>query len=100
MSEPTRNWKDVLGKEPVNETRARLYERVLEAEELIAQARYESGISHETVLAALDTVDEKLSDDQRREDRYLSTLEHFVEALGGRLEVRAIFGDEAIVVRR
>jgi hypothetical protein len=100
LSKPTRNWKDVLAEEPVNETRARLYERVLEAEEMIAQARYESGISHQTVLAALDTADGSLSDDELREDRYLSTLEHFVEALGGRLEVRAIFGDEAIVVRR
>jgi hypothetical protein len=49
---------------------------------------------------ALDTVDEKLSADERREDLYLSALKYYVEALGGRLEVRAVFGDEAVVVRR
>jgi hypothetical protein len=41
-----------------------------------------------------------MSDDERREDLYLSALKYYVEALGGRLEVRAVFGDEAVVVRR
>ena len=36
---------------------------------------------------------------ERRDDLYLSTLSHYVEALGGRLEVRAVFSDEEIVVR-
>jgi hypothetical protein len=31
-------------------------------------------------------------------DLYLSALRYYIEALGGRLEVRAVFGDEAIVV--
>ena len=52
------------------------------------------------MLAALDAADEQLSEDQRREDLYLSALEHYVAALGGRLEVRAVFGEEEIVVRR
>ncbi len=100
MSEPTRSWKDVLPKEPVNEVRADLYERLMEAQERIAVAQYNRGVSHEAVLAALDTADERLSEDERREDLYLSALEHYVEALGGRLEVRAVFGDQSIVVRR
>jgi hypothetical protein len=39
-----------------------------------------------------------MSDAERREDLYVSALRSYVEALGGRLEVRAVFGDEAIVV--
>jgi hypothetical protein len=50
------------------------------------------------LLAALDSVDENLSEEQRREDLYLSALAHYVGAVGGRLEVRAVFGDEEIVV--
>jgi hypothetical protein len=38
--------------------------------------------------------------DQRREDLFLSALAHYVEALGGRLEIRAVFGDDTILVRR
>jgi len=100
LSEPTRRWQDVLSKEPVNEIRAGIYERLMEAQEQIARAHYKRGVGHGTVMAALDTADERLSEDERREDLYLSALAHYIEALGGRLEVRAVFGDESIVVRR
>jgi hypothetical protein len=99
VSQPTRSWKDVLSDEPVNRMRAEIYERLMEAQERIAHALYARGVKHKVVRAALDTADERLSDTERREDLYLSALRHYVEALGGRLEVRALFGDEAIVVR-
>jgi hypothetical protein len=56
-------------------------------------------VGDEVVQAALDTVDEKMSEAERREDLYLSALKYYVEALGGRLEVCAVFGDESVVVR-
>lgn len=100
MPEPRRDWKDVLAEKPVNETRSRLYQRLMDAEERIAQTLYERGVSDEEIEAALDASDERLSDEDRREDLYLAALAHYVEALGGQLEVRALFGDQAIVVRR
>lgn len=98
MAKPTRRWKDVLADEPVNEARSKIYERLMKAEERIAHARYARGVDNETVQAALDAIDERMSEDERREDLYLSALRYYVEALGGRLEVRAVFGDEEIVV--
>jgi hypothetical protein len=80
--------------------RAGIYERLMEAQERIAHAEYQRGISHETVLEALDTAEERLSEDERREDLYVSSLGRFLQALGGHLEVRAVLGDQAIVVRR
>ncbi len=100
MPESTRSWKDVLSVEPVNEMRAEIYERLMEAQDRIARARYERGVSDELVQAALDTADESLSEAERREDLYLSALAHYVEALGGRLEVRAVFGDDEVLVRQ
>jgi len=100
VSEPTRGCKDVVSEEPVNEMRAALYARLMEAQERIAHAQYRRGVSHDAVVAALDAADESLSEDERREDLYLSAVTHYVQALGGRLEVRAIFDEEAIVVRR
>ena len=100
MSEPTRSWKDVRSADPVNEMRASLYEQLMEAQERIAHAHYHRGVSHEAVLEALDAAEETLSDDERREDLYLSALGHFLQALGGHLEVRAVLGDQSIVVRR
>ncbi|MFZ0089444.1 MAG: hypothetical protein WAL63_08060 [Solirubrobacteraceae bacterium] len=83
----------------MNDTRARIYERLMEAQERIAHAQYERGVSDHAVQNALDAADERLSEDERRDDLYFSALAHYVEVLGGRLEVRALFGDEAIVVR-
>lgn len=100
MPEPTRSWKDRAAGGPVNDARTQLYERLMEAQERIAHARYRRGVSDEVVQAALDTADEKLSEVERREDLYVSALGHYVEALGGRLEVRALFEDEAVLVRR
>jgi hypothetical protein len=86
--------------EPVSEMRVALYRRLLEAEERIAHARYRRGVSNDVVQEALDAIDERMSADERSEDLFLSALKYYVEALGGRLEVRAVFDDEAIVVRR
>ena len=99
MSERETDWEDVIAEKPVNEARARLYQRLMEAEDRIAHTLYERGVTHETVESALDAVDEHMSDDERREDLYLAALGHYVRALGGRLEVRALFGDQTIVVR-
>jgi hypothetical protein len=100
VSDPTRRWQDVRSNEPVDKLRAKVYQRLMEAQEQIARARYQRGVDHEVVLAALDRVDEVMSEQERREDLYLSALGYYVEALGGRLEVRAVFDDEEIVVAR
>jgi replicative DNA helicase len=84
----------------MNEMRAEIYRRLMEAQERIAHTLYKRDVSHDDVLAALDAVDEELSEAQRREDLYLSALEHYVEALGGRIEIRAVFGEDEILVRR
>ncbi|HTP19237.1 MAG TPA: hypothetical protein VMJ65_06510 [Solirubrobacteraceae bacterium] len=99
MSEPTRSADDVQANQSVNESRVEIYKRLMEAQERIAHARYRRGVSNEVVQHALDTADESLSEAERREDLYLSALARYVAALGGRLEVRAIFDDEEIVVR-
>jgi hypothetical protein len=99
VSEPTRSRQGVVAVEPVNEPRAEMYARLMDAQERIAQALYERGVKHDVVLAALDGADEALSESERHEDLYLAALAHFVRALGGQLEVRALFGDQAIVVR-
>jgi pyruvate/2-oxoglutarate dehydrogenase complex dihydrolipoamide acyltransferase (E2) component len=100
LSEPTSSGKEVNREEPVNVMRAEIYRRLMEAQERIAHVLYQRDVSHDDVLEALDAVDEKISDDERREDLYLSGLEHYVEALGGRIEVRAVFGNDEILVRR
>jgi regulator of sigma D len=100
LADRAKSWKNVVAEESVSASRAHIYERVMEAEERIARALYKRGESDANVQAALDAVDERLTEAERREDLYLSSLGHYLEALGGQLEVRAVFGDEAITLRR
>jgi hypothetical protein len=80
--------------------RVKLYERLMEAQEKIAQARYARGVTDELVLGALDAAEAGISDAERREDLYVSSLAAYVEALGGHVEVSAVFDDDRIVARR
>lgn len=99
MSESSEDGDEFRREEPVNETRVKLYEQLMEAQERIAQARYARGVDDAVVVAALDAAETGISEQQRREDLYLASLAAYVAALGGRLEVRAVFGDESVVVR-
>lgn len=98
MSEP-KSWSEATGEGPVNEARVKLYEQLMEAQEQIAHARHARGVTHETVEAAMDAAEARVSEEARREDLYLASLGAYVEALGGRLEIHAVFPDEAIVVK-
>ncbi len=46
--------------------------------------------------AALGVVQGEVSKIEHRSDLYLSTLVEYVEALGGRLEIRAVFPDREV----
>ena len=100
MSEPTKRWSEVGAEKPVNEMQVSLYKRLMDAEEKIAHARYARGVAHESVLAALDAAEDGPSEAERREDLFLSSLSAFVGALGGQLELKAVFGDDSVVVWR
>jgi pyruvate/2-oxoglutarate dehydrogenase complex dihydrolipoamide acyltransferase (E2) component len=100
MAESGRRPPRAGGEEPVNAMRVEIYRRLMEAQERIAHVLYRREVSHEDVMSALDAVDEQMTDEERTEDLYLAALEHYVTALGGRIEVRAVFGEEVIVVRR
>jgi hypothetical protein len=84
----------------VNERRVAAYQRLLEAGEQISQARHRRGESWTTIEKALAASELSDSEVPVEPDLYLSTLTRFVAALGGHVEVRAVFGEETIVVRR
>jgi Mg-chelatase subunit ChlI len=86
--------------EPVNATRAQIYARLMDAQEQIAARLYQRGVTNQVVQDALDAVDDGLSETERREDLYLAALERYIAALGGRLEVRAVFDGEEILLRQ
>jgi hypothetical protein len=86
--------------EPLDDLRVTIYERLMEAQEQIAGVVYARGTSHDQVLAAIDAAATGPSPDERRAELFLSCLAAYVRALGGHVEVRAVFAEESVVVRR
>jgi len=84
----------------VNERRVAAYQRLLEAGEQISQARHRGGVSWATIEKALAASELSDAEVLIEPDLYLTTLTRFVVALGGHVEVRAVFAEETITVRR
>jgi transcriptional regulator with XRE-family HTH domain len=60
----------------------------------LADLRWAQSWTQETLAEALDTNQSGVSRIERQTDLYVSTLRRYVEALGGRLELRAVFDDD------
>lgn len=65
----------------------------------IADLRIRRDVSQVELAARLGKAQATVSATERREDVYLSTLREYIEALGGELEVTAVFPEERIPVR-
>lgn len=96
----TRDWRTVRGQRPLNEGRVATYKRLMEAELRLADVRRRRGASQASIAKALDVSQPNVSRIEQEDDVYLSTLVRYVAALGGHLEVRAVFPDETITVLR
>jgi hypothetical protein len=72
------------------------YERLMEAQHRVANARYRAGVTDAEVDKALEACEPENPESLSDEELYLGTLARFVAALGGRLDVVAVFGDETI----
>ncbi len=96
----TRNWEIVRGERSLNEQRVATYVRLMDAQERIAQARSRRGVSDSTIDEALAVSELDDSEAEPEDDLYLGSLGRYVAALGGHIEVQAVFPDETIPVRR
>ncbi len=62
----------------------------------LAELRHELHITQEELAHALEVSQSNISRIERAEDLYLSTLRGYVEALGGKLEIRAVFPERTV----
>ena len=75
-------------------------EAIEELVEMDLRALRESAGKTQTELALLSKLAQsELSKIERRDDHMVSTIRRFVEGLGGKLEVSAVFGDTRITLR-
>jgi transcriptional regulator with XRE-family HTH domain len=64
----------------------------------LAEIRARRGLTQVDVARVLQTSQASVSKIERRDDLYLSTLRGFVEALGGRLELAAVFPEGRVEI--
>jgi len=84
-------YREMLQQEPDTSTR-----RLLEAIVLLTKLREVRGATQQQIADAWGSTQANVSQIEHTPDIYLSTLRGYVEALGGRLEISAIFPDETI----
>jgi transcriptional regulator with XRE-family HTH domain len=72
----------------------------MEAELQLAEARRRRGVSQAAIADALEVSQPNVSRIEQQDDVYLSTLARYIAALGGHLEVLAVFPEETITLLR
>ena len=94
-------WKDVADKRLTPERRAVIKARVAKEvlEMTLVTLRKESGLTQVEAAERTKMTQGELSRFERREDRLLSSLRKYVKALGGELQIWAVFEDKTIRLR-
>ena len=64
----------------------------------LAELRQLRELSQNEVAETLGMSQPRVSKIERQEDLYLSTLAEYVRALGGELEVAAVFGEDRVLI--
>ncbi len=99
MAGQSKNWREIRRQLPLNEKRVAAYRRLMEAEARLEAARRRQGVGETAFGDALDA-GEADGDSEWNGDMYLSTMLRYVAALGGHLEVRAVFPEETVTLLR
>jgi DNA-binding XRE family transcriptional regulator len=98
MAKSFKALRDQVMADPARRERVETGTRALRLALALAAARERRGVTQATVADAIGTSQANVSRIESEQDVYLSTLARYVAALGGRLEVAAIFPDETIVL--
>jgi transcriptional regulator with XRE-family HTH domain len=96
---PGSDWREVLG--PVDAELLAFHRRLVDVQLRMAalqlgQLRRRRGIGQAAVAKALAVSQPNVSRIEQEDDLRLSTLARYVAALGGDLELRAVFPDESV----
>jgi DNA-binding XRE family transcriptional regulator len=93
-----RNFKELQSKMS-SQARARSEEKAKRMTESMAldELRAARDLTQERLASILGVKQASVSKMERRTDMYVSTLRDFVKAMGGRLEIRAVFPDHGVV---
>lgn len=93
---PARHVDEIRRRRPLSKDARQRVDKIKRAMQLeisLAELRETRGVSQAAVAEILETSRPNVSRIEKEIDVRLSTLERYVEALGGRLEIHAVFDD-------
>jgi DNA-binding XRE family transcriptional regulator len=82
--------------DPERRERVDLEKRLIADVQTLTELRQTRGMTQETLAEAWETSQANVSRVEHERDVYLSTLRSYIAALGGRLELIAVFPDQTI----
>jgi transcriptional regulator with XRE-family HTH domain len=97
---PTKPWRELRrgGDDAARVERIEAIKDAMRDAMALAELRERRGVTQVELARRLGTAQSGVSRIEHRDDVYLSTLREYVEALGGRLEVSAVFEGERVTV--
>jgi DNA-binding XRE family transcriptional regulator len=87
-----------IDSDPVRSARVAEYGRAIDDALALAELRRDRDLTQSDVAKVLGVTQVNVSRIERANDLYVSTLSDYVTALGGELELRAVFHEEDEVV--
>jgi len=97
----TRPFADLVGDlraDPEHRAQIEQYRRAMQDVLALAELRQEIGVTQREVAETLSVTQANVSRIEHEEDLYLSTLRAYVAALGGDLELRAVFPERTVTI--
>ncbi len=91
-------WSEISAKLRADPGRRARIEQAIEAELTISQLRGARGATQESIAERMNVTQSNVSHFERNPNIFLRSLAGYVEALGGRLEVRAVFPDQVVIL--
>jgi len=92
-----RNYKELRAKmSPASRARSEAKTKQMIAEMALDELRAARKLTQEHLANVLGVKQSAVSKMERRTDVYVSTLSHFIEAMGGTLEIRAVFPEGSV----
>ncbi len=96
MAKSFRKLTAAIDADPERRARVNEYKRAIYDALELAKLREARQVTQRKMAEALDVTQANISRIEHEDDIYLSTLSGYVQALGGKLEVHAVFPDQTI----
>src|ERR1035438_8812298 len=95
------NWRDIRRKlSPQQEEETRLYVKSVVEAVSLNQLREARSLTQANLASILGINQGSVSKMEKRTDMYISTLRSFIQAMGGQLQIRAVFPEGEVQIEQ